>query len=187
MRHVGWIAHRAALAALIVLGAASAARAAAKVECHAGGGYVVIGRERTDEAGTDFLVRRVQPGVTPPCVYKQEGGDLVLADKSKPYWFKDMRGDYLILTASTGPTETLLVFDLSTRRKVLDLTAADLKIDERGISFWARTEEGTPTTCKTFAKIKKDGFQPMIETKARFIFAEAKMIEIKARRCVAAQ
>lgn len=187
MRYGRWAFDRTALAALVLLGAAAGARAADRVQCHAGGGYFVIARERAKEASTEFLVRKTEPGNTPACIYKQAPGDFVIADRSKPYWFKDIRGDYLILTESTGPTENVVMFDLLSRRKVLDLTAADLKIDDRGIYFWARTEQATPQTCRTFAQIKKDGFVPMIETRARFIFAEARMIEIRARRCVGAR
>lgn len=186
MRHPRLTSCLQGLAALLMLGV-GIARAADRLQCHTGGDYFVVGRERTDEAGTDFIVRKIAPGKAPGCIYKQAAGDFVLADKSKPYWFKDLRGDYLILTESTGPTESVVVFDLPSRRKVLDLTASEVNIDDRGMYFWARTAEGTPETCKGFRKLKNDGFMPVVETRARFIFAEARMIEIKTTRCVGAQ
>lgn len=176
-----------ALGALSVVGFGSPAPAADRVQCFNGGGYLVIARERAGGAGTDLLVRKRASDAKAACTYQRTAGDFELADPSKPYSFKDIRSDFLILTEPTGPTRNVVVFDLTTHRKMLDLTSDDVKIDDRGILLWARTDKGTPETCRTFAQIKNDGLVPVIETKARFIFAESRLFELKVRRCVGAQ
>lgn len=168
--------------------AASAQPAAGTVSCHAGGDFVVVAREKTDEAGSEFLVRRA-PARPGPCTFKPEAGDYRIGG-AEPYHFLGLGRHHLVLTASTGPAADLVIFDLAARKRVLSqrmTETSEPKLEGDTVSFTLRVGPGDPKSCKDWARFKKDGGSGEIGAPATFDLASGKMARGAGTVCTYAQ
>jgi len=161
---------------------------AVEPECHANDKYVVIGLEKSDDVGTDFLVRnKATPAMKVACKFKPADGDFAVGGPDEPLWFEALEGDHLVLTRSTGPQGMLVVFNLADRASVLDVDAEDVVVDPEGINFWQPTEPGTAENCEQFAENETNGLGSVIQVASRFDFATDAVTTGTETRCSVTQ
>ena len=173
-------------AAILAVPVSSAAAAPAEaVSCHTGRSFLVVERERTEVVGSDFQILPKTPDDSPPCTFGESAAvGFRIGDSDDAYHFNALAGDHLVLENTNGPSGSLVVFNLSTRRKVLDVPVGDdVTADETGVTYWQRSADGTALNCPDFAKYRKDGFGARIETRFRFVFATEASVPEKQTRC----
>ena len=165
-------------------GAIAASTAEEAVSCHASRRFSVVERERAQIVGSDFLVRsKATADESPPCAFDDAAG-FRIGDPDDAYHFNALRGDHLVLENTTGASGSVVVFNLVTRRKVLDVPVGDdVAADDAGVTYWQRSADGTTLNCQEFAKYRKDGFGARIETRFRFVFATESTVPDKQTRC----
>jgi len=157
---------------------------AVEPECHANDKYVVIGLEKSDDVGTDFLVRnKATPAMKVACKFKPTDGDFAVGGPDEPLWFEALEGAHLVLTRSTGPQGMLVVYNLAGRVSVLDVDAEDVVVDPEGIAFWQPTGPGTAETCEQFAENEANGFGSVIQVSSRFSFTTDTVATGSETRC----
>ena len=178
-----------ALLATAALALAANPALAQEAQCFQNDSFLVIGQQRTDEVGTDFIVRPPARGKI-ACLYEQREGDTLIGSPDDPLWYEALLGNYLVLTRSTGPEGDLVIYDLATdpSRPLLDLPAGDdLTIGEADIVFWERTIEGTAANCPQFEEHAGYGFGSVIVEQRVFDVATGTVSATGETRCTNTQ
>ena len=158
--------------------------------CHAGATHVVVERPREDFAGSAFLAKaRTGPDAPVPCRYEAGRGDFEIDVFGDAYFFLGLRGRFLVLDGGTGPTRSLVVYDLYARRKVFEATTScqDTEVTDRGVTFWMQTGRGTAGNCKRYGEFARSGLGAAVETRATFDFGSAALRRSGRTHCVATQ
>lgn len=160
-----------------------------EVSCQRSAAFLVVGRERTDDVGTDVLARpRIAGATDTECRFEPQPDDFRIGSPTDAYHVNALRGDHLILEDSTGPAANLVIYNLSKRAKVLDVPVGDdVATDAAGVTYWEKAAEGSAANCRDFAKHRKDGFGSRIETRTRFLFATEAPTRGRETRCVPTQ
>lgn len=141
---------------------ATQASQAQEAQCFQNGDYLVVAQERSEDVGSDILVRAPATGKI-KCALEPAEGDFVLDTADEALWYAGLAGKYLALTRSTGPDGDIVVYDLSTRAVVIDVPADDdLLIDEDRIVYWERVAAASADTCPEFAEYEANGFGAVI-------------------------
>tara|TARA_R110002020_G_scaffold134603_2_gene300700 strand:+ start:5688 stop:6236 length:549 start_codon:yes stop_codon:yes gene_type:complete len=166
-------------------GLAATPALAQQAQCIQNDTHLVIAQQRSDEAGTDFIIRPPARGKI-ACRYEQHDGDILIGSPDDPLWYEALSGNYLILTRSTGPQGDLVIYDLATdpSTPLLDLPAADdLTIGEAEITFWERTIAGTAANCPQYAEHQGYGFGSVIVEQRIFDITTGQVRSTGASRC----
>lgn len=181
------LAGQVILAGFALLASAGPVRAANPAVCHADANYLVIGRERDEDVGTDFLVRKAE--ASKACAFQKKEGDFTVGGPEDAYFFVALKGNLLLLDDGTGPSRTLIVYDLNTRQKVLEAPYSDdgKTITDQAMTFWMQTGEANAANCKRFKEYQKSGFGAVIETRTVLDFASASLNKGTQTRCTATQ
>ncbi|MFC4174104.1 hypothetical protein ACFOYU_18960 [Microvirga sp. GCM10011540] len=183
-----WFWAGCAVAALAAL--PSPGRAANSATCHTSASHVVVERPREDFAGMDFLIKaKARPDAEVPCLYRAGKGDFELDVSEDAYFFLGLQGRFLVLDGGTGPTRSLVVYDLDARRKVFEATTSgeDTQVTDKGVTFWMQTGPGTARNCKPYKEYAASGLGAAVETHATFDFASTALRRSSRTRCVATQ
>jgi len=175
--------HRLAypLAGLIALAAGPAA-AQEIADCHTSDSHAVADLPNED-LGSRFLVSAAAKG----CVGAADEAGLVVGDGEEPLWFAELRGNKLFLTRSTGPHGDLVVYDLTSDVRLLDVPADEFDIQDDSVVYWERTEPATAQNCAQIAEYKADGFGAVISVEKRLVFAGRGPAATGRTRCDATQ
>lgn len=179
---------RAALliSTLALLGFAVSAQAQ-EAQCFQNEQFLVIAQERTDDVGTDFLVRAPAKGKI-KCEFVEAEGDFSIGNPDDPLWYAGLAGKYLALTRSTGPDGDVVIYDLDSRSKVVDVAADDdLAVDEDRVVYWERVAEGTDKTCPEFAEYQANGLGAVIAEERVFDATTGEIAKTGESRCSATQ
>jgi hypothetical protein len=161
---------------------------AANVECHSNKQFFIAAKPFDDEPGSLFAVTALAHKPAPKtCSFDADHADFVLGQKGDPLWYGDQAGKYLILQRSTGPQGDLVIYDLATRKLVLDVPADDFSVEAGSVAFWERTEAATAGNCPNFAENQANGLSSVISKRRLFDPASAKISDTKDERCDAVQ
>lgn len=161
----------------------------AEAECYQNDQYLVIGQDRVDEVGTDFIIRAPAKGKI-NCLYEINDDDVVLSNSGDPLHFEQLVGQYLILTRSTGPEGDLVIYDLTTPLYVplLDARAGDeLTITEETLTYWQKLIGGTPLNCPQFEENAANDLGSVIYEERILDFATLTVAATGETRCYSAQ
>lgn len=194
---------RIAGAALALIAATAAAPAAETVRwtCAQNDRHLVVQRDNPDGTGDLITVRRVAPDKAPPCSPQPLPGDYDANPKQDALYLIALKGDFLILTESTGPQGELLIVDIPARKPLLRtgfstedgcdparFGCADFTIADGKVTFWRTTQENAAAkNCPSLKEIRKLDLTPTIERQTEFDFASRKLVDRAERRCVAYQ
>ena len=107
--------------------------------CRRSDAALVVSRERKEDVGEDIYVR-VPPGAPDaPCAYASKSGDWVLG-KGAAFAVLVLEGSLLAIDSGTGAKRRLLIYDVSTRKKRVDVDYDDRKekfaAGADGIDYW---------------------------------------------------
>lgn len=171
--------------AMMVLGAASPALAA-DARCYANADYLVIAQERTDDLGTDILVRR--DGTIMPCSYEVRQGDVIIGEGDW-LWFEALEGHHIVMSRSSGPDGNIVIYDLaSPEHPVLDVPAeAHPIVLPQDVIFWERTSEGDAETCPNYEQNTANGLGTAVAEETVFSLLDQSITRTGNMRCVATQ
>ena len=177
---------------LLAAGAASLALAtpafAQDAECYQNDSYFVIGQQRTDEVGTSFIVKTLDGAAAPACSFEAGADDFVLDDVTDPLWYAGLAGKYLVLTRSTGPDGDVVIYDLASRKAVVDKPADDeVIVDDAMVMYWERTGEATAQSCPEFAENEANGLGSVIAEEAMLDVATGEISKTGETRCSSTQ
>ena len=184
MRRLGALA--SSLAALGVMASASAR--AEPVTCFRSEQYFVAATAN-ETNGSSLAVKALQDkAASPPCVYDAGRADYVLFDKGddadEP---KQLVGKDMILELGLSPDVELVVVDLSTRRKVIDVQANEYAVSSDSLVYWERVRRATAKDCPDFAKLRRNDLGEWISMKRAFSFATGKIARFPDKKCEATQ
>ena len=160
-------------AMLLVLAAAPVA--AQEAQCFQNEHFLVIFQDRTDEVGSDFIIRPPALGKV-ACTFETRNGDIRIGEAGDPLHFLGLAGPHLILSRSTGPDGDLVIYDLerSAFNPFIDVRADDeVTIETDRVVFWERTMTGTETNCPEFSEYTGYGLGAVI--------AEERVFEVETR------
>ena len=160
-----------------------------EAQCFQNENYLVIAQARTDEVGTDFIIRPPATGKI-ACLYEQRDGDILLGSPDDPLWYEALLGNYLVLTRSTGPQGDLVVYDLTTDlyTPLLDVRALDeITITDQTITYWQKLILGTAANCPQFAENTGYGLGSMIYEKRILDLATVTVAATGETRCASTQ
>lgn len=156
---------RIILLAATIVGLAATPALADDTQCFQNEQFLVIGQERTDDVGTNFIVRPPATGKI-ACVYEEQAGDMLIGSPGDPLWYEGLAGRYLVLTRSTGPDGDVVIYDLENGDPItpyIDIAADDtVTITDDSVTYWARKEPGTADTCPDYAQATADGLGTVI-------------------------
>lgn len=147
--------------------------------CHTSDSHAVADVANEDGVGSSFLVTSAATG----CVDAADEADLVIGDGDEPLWFEQLRRDKLFLTRSTGPQGDLIVHDLTSDVRLLDVPSDDFDIHDDSVLYWEWKEQGTAENCPQFAEYRQNGFGAAIVEEKRLVFGEAGPTATGERRC----
>lgn len=181
---------RLALPAIFVFGCSTFAGSvlAQEVECHANTEYSVAGKAYKDEVGAQFAITALNGKPAPKkCAFDARKADFVIGKPGDPLHFGAQAGNLLILSRSTGPEGALVVYDLKTRKTVLDVPADDYAVQGDRLTFWQRTVEATKKNCKSFDENKKNGLGSVISVQKVLDIKTGTVKDLGKSRCDATQ
>ncbi|MET3924933.1 hypothetical protein [Devosia sp. 2618] len=148
-----------------LLGIIATPALAQEAQCFQNDQFLVIGQERLDEVGTDFLIRAPAKGKI-ACIFEQQPGDLAIGGPDDAFWYEGLAGRYLVLTRSTGPDGDVVIYDLANGDPVtpyIEVPADDeITIDNDSVTYWARGVEGTAENCPGYADAVANGWGTVI-------------------------
>lgn len=174
------------IAALVLL-AAPAPAFAAEALCVQSDKALVIAEEREGEVGMNILARAPAKGKI-ACQYEEREGDWIIGKPDDPLYYHDLRGQYLILTRSTGPDENLVILDVANRGVVVDEWIGDsFIVNDADVTFWQRFEDGNAENCPEFEEYSSYGFGASIAREQAFDLATGTITATGAERCSATQ
>ena len=128
--------------------------AMAEATCDQNEHYLVIGQQRVEELGTDFIIRRpTEPKIN--CVYEITEGDRVLNNSDDWLYYIGVANQYLVLARYSGPDGDVVIYDLDgdLSAPAIDVRADDeIAVDGDMVTYWERTEPGTAENCPEFAR-----------------------------------
>jgi len=183
-----WIAPAAALMLPVLAGLAGPALAQEDATCHVNARYHVSAVSNTESVGTVFTItEKKSRGAALPCPVAAEDADRVVGDGDTAYWFEALAEDYLVLTESTGPEGSVVVVELATGDKVLDVPAYYEFTNPDGVTYWERQEEGTRDNCPQFDEYDANGMGKVISHETVFDFATGTAKPTGQTRCDATQ
>jgi hypothetical protein len=157
---------------------------AAEVECHANKSFAVAVKPFDDEPGSEFAITALGKKAAPnKCAFKPAQADFVLGKRGDALWFHSQAGKFLILQRSTGPQGDLVVYDLSTRKTVLDVPADDFAVEGNALGFWERSGEATEKNCPQFAENKANGMSSVLSKRKLFDLSTLKTSDTGQERC----
>lgn len=161
----------------------------AQPQCYQSGAFFVIGQDRTETVGTDFIIKTLPKGSkTPACVFEATKADIQLNDQDEPFWYEAIAGTYLVLTRSTGPDGQIVIFDMSNGDKVIDTPSDDdITVADDTITYWERIDEGTAENCPDFADNTANGLGSQIAAETNFDVSSGKTSVTGQQRCSATQ
>lgn len=180
----------AALGAFAAMTAASPAFAQeATPDCYQSGPYFVIAQQRSEDVGTDFIIKTLSKNAkAPECVFSASDGDAQLKDPSDALWFTGLAGRYLVMTRSTGPDGDVVIYDMKRNRNVVDVPADDeVTVADSKITYWQRTGEATAATCPGFAENTANGLGSVIAEEMDFAVTTGTSAPTGQSRCSSTQ
>ncbi|WP_117191226.1 hypothetical protein [Rhizobium terrae] len=164
------------------------AASAQDVECHSNKDFLVAAKSYQDEAGSQFAVTALAGKPKPAkCVFDMRKADFVIGTPGDPLWFGEQSGNLLILSRSTGPEGDLVIYDLKTRKAILDVPSDDYALENGRLTFWQRTAQATRKNCPSFARNKANGMGSVISVEKTFDFAANTVKDTGRSRCDATQ
>ncbi|KKB79854.1 hypothetical protein VW35_05020 [Devosia soli] len=176
----------AALAALALAGC-SAPAFAEDAQCFQNETALVIAQTRTDEAGTDILVRAPAKGKI-KCEYEEREGDWIIGSPGDPLWYEALAGKFLVLTRSTGPDGDIVIYDLAIREKLVDEPADDeIVVTEDAVTYWQRIASGTADNCDRFAEYSEMGLGAVVAEERVLDLASGTIKQTGQSRCSSTQ
>lgn len=108
--------------------------------CHASGIYLVIARERPDQTGSDFLIRRTNDAQSgTPCTFSYKLGDLRVPtnpELENTWYFLTLFGERMALDGGTASQHRkLIIVDLPTGRIVKEFDTFQEAQVRNGIAY----------------------------------------------------
>ena len=159
--------------------------AMAEAECYQNEHYLVIGQQRVDELGTDFIIRQPVRGKI-NCLYEIADDDRILSKTDDWVYFVGLAGHYLVLNRSSGPDGDLVIYDLDGDLSTPEIDVrADDEIDVRGdeVTYWKRTEPGNTENCQEFAQYSSFDFGAVIAEETVFNAATGQTRSTGKKHC----
>ncbi len=176
------------LAVLLAAASLTAPATASSAKCHANKYFAVAEKEYDEGAGAQFAVRALtDPKTAKNCRFTPSKKDFVIGRPGDPLWFGALDGKWLILTRSTGPQGDLVVYDLASRKAVLDVPSDSYEVKKGELSFWQRTGEATAATCPEFAEHQANGLGSAITQLKVLDLHSGKLTDKGQQRCEATQ
>lgn len=161
---------------------------AAEVECHSNQFFHVAVKPFDDEPGAQFAITALKEKTAPEtCAFEAAKADFVLGERGDALWFHGQAGKYLILQRSTGPQGNLVVYDLTTRKPVLDVPADDFAVDGNGLGYWERSGQATAKNCPSFKENEANGLGSVISVHKIFDLSSQTISKSGEKRCDAVQ
>lgn len=119
---------------------AVAAPAAPPTVCHVSGIYLVIARERPDQTGSDFLIRKTNDAQSgAPCTFSYKPGDLRMPaspELENAWYFLALSGRRMVLDAGTASQHRkMIIVDLPTGRIVKEFDTFQEAQVKNGIAY----------------------------------------------------
>lgn len=160
------------------------------LSCYAGERYLVVERDR-DDVGSDFLIKRVEDGGRPPCIYDKVEGDVELTALEATY-FLALQGQHLILDSGTAPPPRgLAVYDIELGREVYtDRYNRPLDIDDGAITYWqpyGTQADLNAQNCPEYAAWKSQGLGGGLERRVSLDLSTLQATQVGESRCSARQ
>jgi len=174
--------------AAALLGLSAAPALAEEALCFQNENYLVIGQERLDEVGMEFIIRPPAKGKI-ACVYETREGDVTIGDPADPLWYEGLAGRYLVLTRSTGPDGNVVIYNLDEPAEpAIDVAADDeVTVSDDSVTYWARTDAGTADNCPEYAEFTADGLGAVVAEEQVFDVATGQVTQTGQVRCSATQ
>ncbi|MBL0371404.1 hypothetical protein JJB09_05130 [Rhizobium sp. KVB221] len=161
---------------------------AGEVECHANKEYHVAVQSYDEDAGSRLAVTALKgKKKSARCTFDASKADLLIGEQGDPLWFDKLAGKFLILRRSTGPQGDLVVYDLESRKPVLDVPADDYELSGNRLSFWQRERQATAKDCPTFAENQANGLGSVISVRKTLDTKTLKVAATTEQRCDATQ
>ena len=176
------------LVAMASLALAASPASAGEALCFQNQNYLVIGQERLDDVGMEFIIRPPAKGKI-ACVYEEKADDVLIGDPADPLWFEGLAGQYLVLTRSTGPDGNVVIYDLAApATPMIDLAADDeITVADDRVTYWARTETGTANNCPEYAEFTASGLGAVVAEEQVVDVATGQATPTGRARCSATQ
>lgn len=138
-------------ATILVAGSGPALAVPVKPTCTEAADFLVIARERTDAAGTEFLIRRKVAGAKPAaCLFKPQTGDVRYPKPGgdDTGTLMGVAGNRMVLDSGTGTVRTIVVVDLATGKDLARQTAYQNPTFADGkVTFFADGPQGSRDKC----------------------------------------
>ncbi|MCB8839715.1 hypothetical protein [Aurantimonas sp. VKM B-3413] len=177
-----------AFAAAFSLSGFLASASAQDVACYESQEFRIAAQENPDSAGTTFTVTKRNDKATKTCRFDPTTADFVIGgNDDQPFWYLGLVGAKLALTASTGPAESLIVYDLERREPILNAPVTGYELGEQAVSYWERVGEGTRANCPDFSSFTENGLEPVIAAETVFDLASGEASRTGETRCDAMQ
>ena len=152
--------------------------------------YFVISADRTDDVGTDILVKyKSSSSQNISCEYLKKDKDFEIKDEGAVYVMA-LENNFLILDEGTGPfPRGLIIYDLSSRKKVLeDSYSEPVNIKNNIINYWTETTiKANEENCSTYKVNKANFLGSAIETRVSLDLLTLVTKELGEYRCSATQ
>ena len=181
---------RLALFAAALLAFGTAPALAQQAQCFQNEQFLVVGKDKTDEVGSTFLIRAPVKGKI-ACEYSERAGDMMIGGVDDPLHFEGLAGRYLVLFRSTGPDGDVVIYDLENLDPMtpyIDIAADDeLTITDSAVTYWARKQAGTAENCPQFAEAESMGMGTVIADEVILDVASGDVAATGQSRCSTTQ
>lgn len=160
----------------------------AEPQCHSNDAYHIAALPYDEDAGNRFAVTRLHGKPSPAdCSFDENSADFVIGKPGDALWFGELAGDTLILSRSTGPQGDLVVYDLASRKPILDVPSDEYELNGTTISFWQRMGQATRETCPSFAENEANGLGSVTAVRKTLDLSSGAVTETADSKCVAVQ
>lgn len=174
--------------AIFLFSTPKASYAVQEVECHANHDYLIISKAYAQEPGLLLAVISLKNKAVPKtCRFDAKKADFIIGKEGDPLWFEGLEGEFLILTRSTSSDGDLVIYNLKTRKPVLDVPANDYKIKNGQVVFWQRMRSATKADCPTFEDNEKNGLASTITAQKTFDIRNGLVRDTGKTQCDATQ
>lgn len=162
--------------------------AAEHAVCHEAGNFRIVVKA-TGSVGHDFIVKKIRPDqVTSPCNFHIEPEDMEIRNENAEH-FLALEGSLLILDSGTAPgPRGLILWDIEKGIKVYSGSySGPYRIERNGMYFWLHSGDATDANCAQAVRWREQGLGAAIETEVWLGFADYRLVQGTAKRCVARQ
>lgn len=156
--------------------------------CISNENYFVIEKD-TDWGGVDVVIKEKQLSEQEfLCEYVVDDNNYEIKGEN-PERVYALVGNHLLFSRGTGPSRTLVIYDLQQRKQVFTDSFSELKvISDTEITYWTDAEiEASPSNCSSYYENQDNYLGSAIQTKVSLDLVSLIIKELGETRCVSVQ